>query len=93
MAMAPSTWPWGTDSQPIRIYRNDGMVGGVPLLTLVWSSTRDRYDLQRGLGDYDGDGSLDLAVGNYDGPVRIYHNDGIVGRSTPHDPGLVIGRN
>jgi len=29
----------GNYDQPIRIYRNDGMVGGVPLLTLAWTAT------------------------------------------------------
>ena len=27
-------------------------------------------------GDYDGDGRLDLFVSNYDGPCRLYHNEG-----------------
>jgi hypothetical protein len=27
-------------------------------------------------GDYDGDGWLDLFVSNYDGPCRLYHNEG-----------------
>lgn len=49
--------------------------------TLSWTS----YDIDTttsvAWGDYDGDGDLDLAVGNNGQPTRVYRNDGILGGS------------
>ncbi len=68
-----------------RLYRNDGLAGdGVtPLLNLVWSSNEQDNTVNVVWGDYDNDGDLDLAVGNFCQiapficePNRLYRNDG-----------------
>ena len=64
---------WG---EPNRLYRNDGIVGGVPQMTLIWSSDETDWTSSVAWGDYDGDGDLDLAVGNYSQPNRLYRNEG-----------------
>ncbi len=43
---------------------------------LAWSSEELDDTNAVAWGDYDGDGDLDLAVGNWYGPIRLYRNDG-----------------
>jgi subtilisin-like proprotein convertase family protein len=67
----------GNMNEPNRLYRNDGMVGGVLQTTLVWSWGGADATAAVAWGDADGDGDPDLAVGNmYDGPSYLYRNDG-----------------
>ena len=51
------------------------LTGTVPLV-LSWSSAESDRSYSVAWGDYDGDGDLDLAVGNEGQPNRLYRNDG-----------------
>ncbi|MDP7043358.1 MAG: FG-GAP-like repeat-containing protein [Candidatus Thalassarchaeaceae archaeon] len=44
-----------------------------------WTSNDQDNSLCGALGDIDNDGTLDLLVANYDGPVKLYYNDNIFG--------------
>ena len=72
MAMAISTWPWGTMVNPTGCTTTT-VARCAP--SAVWSSAETNNTTSIAWGDYDGDGELDLAVGNYGQPIRLYHND------------------
>lgn len=57
---------------PNRVYRNTG--DGA--LTLAWTSPETEFSSGIAWGDYDGDGWLDLAVANANGPTRLYRHTG-----------------
>jgi subtilisin-like proprotein convertase family protein len=67
----------GNNGQPNRLYRNASPPGAVtPTLTLAWTAALTDSTSSLAWGDVDGDGDLDLAVGNIFQPSRVYRNDG-----------------
>jgi hypothetical protein len=62
----------GQPGAPNRLYRNDN---GTLTATAIWSSSEGDIAMSVAWGDVDGDGDLDLAVGNYGVPNRLYRND------------------
>jgi hypothetical protein len=71
----------GPNNQPERLYRNDN---GALSPAAVWTSGVDDATYSVAWGDYDGDGDLDLLVGNTGlQPNRLYRNDGGALSSAP----------
>ena len=66
----------GNISEHNRVYENDGL-GQPNSLTSIWASpdTDDTWSVA--WGDWDDDGDLDLAAGNYGSANRVYSNDGL----------------
>ncbi|MCB0083285.1 MAG: VCBS repeat-containing protein, partial [Caldilineaceae bacterium] len=62
--------------EPNQVYENRGQnADGTPRFDLVWQSTEEDDSFTIAWQDVDGDGYLDLAVGNH-GQNRIYANNG-----------------
>jgi hypothetical protein len=58
-----------------RLYHNEGN-GKFKNVAAAAGIENKHVSKGSGWGDYDGDGRLDLFVSNYDGPCRLYHNEG-----------------
>jgi len=68
----------GTWQDELRLYRNEAEGGGVALVladSALLTLTRGR-NAAPALGDLDGDGDLDLVVGESSGELNYYRNDG-----------------
>ena len=65
----------GNDGQASRIYRNDRNDGQISFAP-VWVSPFKEVTTSLALGDYDGDGDLDLALANRGQANRLYRNEG-----------------
>ncbi len=72
-------------------FRNGGQVNHIfhdPVMALgsePWTSPDARKSTSTAWGDWDGDGDLDLAVGNYEDANQVYANDGGVLRFDPEN--------
>jgi hypothetical protein len=65
----------GNREVPSRVYRNDGR-GDDPAFTVVWETERDVDTNSIQWFDVDGDGALDLTLGNRSHPSRLHFNRG-----------------
>ncbi|HBY06828.1 MAG TPA: hypothetical protein DEH22_03230, partial [Chloroflexi bacterium] len=70
----------GSGGQANQIYRNDGS----NTFVAVWTSPDSNQTRSLAWADFDSDGDLDLAVGNYDAPNQIYRNDTQPGDLAPN---------
>ncbi len=69
---------YGLNGQANRVYRNVSSGGhclGLPT-SATWSSSEVDQTTSVAWGDWNGDGALDLAVGNFGDPNRVYCNEG-----------------
>lgn len=68
--------PWAAYAEPNLVYLGDGRGGFAPAGDEV-REFRGPPEISRGLAaaDYDGDGDLDLLLGNVQGPLRLFRND------------------
>jgi subtilisin-like proprotein convertase family protein len=62
------------DGQANRLYRNDS-VSNTTVFTPTWLSNDADNTNSVAWGDYDGDGDIDLAAGNWTQPNKLYRND------------------
>lgn len=66
----------GNSASPNRLYRNDGaLTAQAQLFTLAWESLELEDTHSVALGDMDGDGDLDLAIGNTTQSSRVFCNE------------------
>jgi hypothetical protein len=70
LAVANGGWLYGGFAN--HLYRNDG---GALATDPAWTSSELDRSSSVAWGDYDGDGDLDLAFGNWAQPARLYRND------------------
>jgi hypothetical protein len=72
---------WTSSAGNNEVYLNNGTALAI---TPAWTSSNSRDTMSVAWGDVDGDGDLDLAVGNYDGENNeIYLNSGTALATTP----------